>query len=57
MVTFLVIKFEKEEDAVAAVFEEREANLIKGLPVRTGFCLPKIQEYLRENRNANVSIH
>lgn len=39
------------------MFEEHEANSIKGQTVRTGFCLPKIQEYLRENRNANISIH
>jgi len=53
----MVIKFEEEKAACEAVFEEREANMIKGLPVRTAFCLPKTQEYLRENRNANVSIH
>lgn len=55
----MVIKFENDEAACAAVFEEREANLIKGQPVRTAFVLPqnKTQEFLRENRNANISIH
>lgn len=57
VITFMIIKFENDEAACDAVFEEREANLIKGLPVRTAFVLPKTQEFLRENRNANISIH
>jgi RNA recognition motif-containing protein len=55
--TFAILDFEAEESAIAAVFEENEPNVIKACHLRTAFHIPNCVEYLRENRNANITVH